>query len=377
MTYKSSVDEIIGFHLPTETHGCFSNWFHSGFTYAGIYYTCAEQYMMAQKVSLGKRYDLQKQIMQTSDPSKIKDLGGRNYFLEFAKIEKIWFKNSKHIVKRGVKAKFQQNPDILQELLDTGEALLCECSRQDKIWGIGINLRDSSWHDINKWNGNNQLGVILMEVRDELRSTISEKGNVCYIDFKNSKAIPEWKLTVKHLKRIPQYYDAIHAYADQIPAGQMRENFYGHTFENIEFMIRDNKNEEFPLAGFYEMKQEIYEIAHELRHNLFVSDIFSDEPDRWGLRGDPYFWETLKEEFAFDDISMTEQELSEKVHEIFKQKTQVELTEDATCYLEEYDKLGYGMSAGCISGDWIVNECIPMLQERLRELRKNRKGTRP
>ena len=370
MTYQSNADKLVGFHLPTEPYGCFSNWYRSKFTYAGIDYICAEQYMMAQKVSLAQRYDLRDKIMHTSDPAEIKALGGKDYFPEFKKIENIWFKNSRHIVKRGVKAKFQQNSDILKELLNTGEALLCECARQDRIWGIGINFKDSDWHDVSKWNGSNHLGIILMEVREELRNSLLEKGNVDYIDFRDCKAIPEWKLTVNHLKRIPQYYSAIRVYAE-ILSERLRKDFYSHTFEEIELNIRNEKNSSFPIDGFYEMKQEIYEIVRKLRHNPFISDIFSKRPNSWGLRGDPFFWEDLKDEFAFFDISMTEQELSDKVYEIFKQKTQVDLTEAAIGYAEEYYKLGYGMSNGCLSGDWIINECIPMLQERLRKLKES------
>lgn len=42
--------KTVGFHLPTEPYGCFSNWYPSRFTYAGRTYNCVEQYMMAQKV---------------------------------------------------------------------------------------------------------------------------------------------------------------------------------------------------------------------------------------------------------------------------------------------------------------------------------------
>ena len=148
-----TVNEIIGFHWTTEPHGCFSNWFHSEFSYAGIRYNCAEQYMMAQKVALGHRYDLCEEIMKAQDPFKMKALGGKDSFPDYVKIRPMWDKNCRHIVKRGVKVKFQQNPDILKELLDTGDALLCECAGQDRIWGIGINLQNTAWHEVSNWNG--------------------------------------------------------------------------------------------------------------------------------------------------------------------------------------------------------------------------------
>ena len=235
----NNVDRIVGFHLTTEPHGCFSNWFRSQFVYAGTLYNCAEQYMMAQKVSLGHRYDLRQKIMETENPSEIKALGGKDSFPEYINIKPVWERNRKHILKRGVKAKFLQNPDMMKDLLDTGDALLCECAAHDRIWGIGIDLQNSEWQDVSNWNGSNYLGIILMEIREELRKEQAQKGYVQYIDFRDSSSIPEWMLSVNHLKRIPQYYSAIHAYADQLPVGPERDTFYNCTFESIELMMRE------------------------------------------------------------------------------------------------------------------------------------------
>ena len=127
--------------------------------------------------------------------------------------------------------------------------------------------------------------------------------------------------------------------------------------------MRTNMGGGLSAAGFYEMKQEVYEIARRLRNKTFVSDIFRQKPEQWGLRGDPYFWKTLETCFAFDDISMSEDELKAKISRIFKEKTRSDLTEDAVCYVEEYAH--GGMSSGLLSGEWLICECIPMLQKRL------------
>lgn len=56
------------------------------------------------------------------------------------------------------KAKFEQNPDIRQKLLDTGNRHLEECNTwNDRYWGT-VNGK-----------GENNLGKILMRIRDELR----------------------------------------------------------------------------------------------------------------------------------------------------------------------------------------------------------------
>lgn len=72
------------------------------------------------------------------------------------------------LVKIGVKAKFEQNSELKQELLATGNSLLCECSPTDKKWGIGIGLDDPDYQHPDRWKGRNYLGFILMEVRAEL-----------------------------------------------------------------------------------------------------------------------------------------------------------------------------------------------------------------
>ena len=261
---NDSTGEIIGFHLPDEPYGYFSNWFPAEFTYAGVRYNCVEQYMMAQKVHYGGRYDLYEKIMQSRDPQTIKNYAGKESFPEFAPIKDFWDRNCRYIVKRGVKAKFAQNPELLQKLLDTQNALLAECAGHDRIWGIGINLHDSSWHDVSNWRGSNYLGIILMEIRAELRNELREKNSVEYTDFRDAEPIPEWKMTAMQLKRIPQYYAAIHAYADQLPVGHIRDSFYKCSFEGVEEMMRENMGGGLPIAGFYEMKQDIFEIAQKL-----------------------------------------------------------------------------------------------------------------
>lgn len=362
MEYINNVNEIIGFHLTSEPHGCFSNWFRSEFVYAGIEYNCVEQYMMAQKVALGRRYDLYEEIMKTYDPSRMKSLAGKEHYPEFAQIKGAWDKNCRHIVKRGVKAKFLQNLDMMNELLETGDALIAECAGQDRIWGIGINLQNPEWKDISKWNGSNYLGIILMEIRDELRKEQHAHGVVQYIDYRDAGPIKEAEIPIGQLRRIPQYYSAIHAYADQLNMHD-RNAFYRCSLELVEDMMRENMGGGLPIAGFYEMKQDIYETARRLSNKYFVSDIFRVKPHQWGLRGAPYFWKTLESEFAFDEIDITVDELNDKIHAIFEQKTNEELTEESVCYVEEYAH--GGMSSGHISGEWLIKTCIPMLQKRL------------
>ena len=141
---NSNMQQISGFHKPDEPHGCFSNWYPAEFELAGICYENSEQYMMYQKVRLGHRLDLEDMIMRTRSAAKAKEYAGKDYFTEFASIKPVWDKICRNVVKRGVRAKFAQNPAMHEELLSTGNALLAECAGNDTIWGIGINLHDEA-----------------------------------------------------------------------------------------------------------------------------------------------------------------------------------------------------------------------------------------
>lgn len=149
--------------------------------------------------------------------------------------------------------------------LGTGDALLCECAGKDTIWGIGINLHNPSWKDVRNWRGNNNLGVILMELREEFRSELLMFGSVQNADYSDAETIPVWNLTAGQLKRIPQYYTAIHTYSEQLPIRYLRNCFYyDYSLYDCEVAMRTNMGGGLPAIGFWEMKQEVYEIAKRL-----------------------------------------------------------------------------------------------------------------
>lgn len=64
---------------------------------------------------------------------------------------------------RAVKAKFKQHADLKKLLLSTGNKVLVEHAAPDTYWGIGINPKTGK-------AGYNNLGIILMKVRDKIRA---------------------------------------------------------------------------------------------------------------------------------------------------------------------------------------------------------------
>ena len=157
--------KVIGFHNPDEEYGFLSNWYLSDFTAEGILFSSMEQYMMYRKAVLFDDDKVAKEILHTKDVGKIKALGRqvKNYN------DIIWNGRRQVIIYQGLLEKFRQNLNLKECLLQTGDAILAECAVQDKIWGIGISMKDEQRFAISKWRGQNLLGFALMEVREKLR----------------------------------------------------------------------------------------------------------------------------------------------------------------------------------------------------------------
>ncbi|HRJ11310.1 MAG TPA: NADAR family protein, partial [Prosthecobacter sp.] len=69
-----------------------------------------------------------------------------------------WDENKIRVMTEAVRAKFTQNRRLREQLLATGDEELVHLSRNDLFWGRTA-----------EGGGENRLGLILMEVRSELR----------------------------------------------------------------------------------------------------------------------------------------------------------------------------------------------------------------
>ena len=147
------------------------NWHRSNFVLDGVQYSCGEQWMMAQKAKLFGDEEIYNEIMGSHTAKKQKDLGRKVRGFK----ENVWVEKRFSIVKKGLKAKFDQNPHLRTYLLNTGDQILVEANPCDPIWAIGLSEHDRRCHDPSKWKGLNLLGKILMEIREELSCTKDEK----------------------------------------------------------------------------------------------------------------------------------------------------------------------------------------------------------
>ncbi len=156
--------EIVCFHNPKEENGYLSNWYASPFTVNGVCFSSMEQYMMYQKAVCFGDKAIASKILGVEDVSQIKELGRRvsNYD------ESHWNGVRQIVVYEGLCAKFLQNEELKEKLKVTGGAFLAECAVKDRIWGIGLSMKDPARLDRTKWIGKNLLGYTLMAVREKL-----------------------------------------------------------------------------------------------------------------------------------------------------------------------------------------------------------------
>lgn len=156
---------IICFHNPEEENGFLSNWYHSDFKVNEVKYSSMEQFMMYKKAIRFQDIEKAQQILSTNDVALIKEYGrqvkGYN--------DSIWCGIRQMVVYQGLLAKFSQNNILCNKLLQTQNDILAECAVKDRVWGIGLSMKDPERLDLAKWRGQNLLGYTLMMVREELR----------------------------------------------------------------------------------------------------------------------------------------------------------------------------------------------------------------
>lgn len=141
-----------------------SNWTPSEFE-DPIYgkFVNGEQRIMYLKAVLMGDNETCKKIMNSKDPKEIKKLGRNVAGWDQNK----WDANISNIALTTTFLKFNQNPEMKEWLLSTGDLSIAEASPYDKIWGIGVEWNDPRAADLSNWDqlGQNILGKALMETR--------------------------------------------------------------------------------------------------------------------------------------------------------------------------------------------------------------------
>lgn len=149
--------------------GCFSNFHKCRFELGGINFNNSETAFMVYKaMHFGDVDTANKMLKKSQFPAESKRLG--RLVQGFNEVE--WAKVRYDYMLQSVRAKFTQNEDLTQELLATGDKILVEAALKDFVWGIGRGMDYPFLEDESKWLGQNLLGKVLMQVREELRNGI-------------------------------------------------------------------------------------------------------------------------------------------------------------------------------------------------------------
>ena len=149
----------------------FSEWHHCRFRVDGITYTSMEQFMMHQKAMYFGDKETAENILNESDPYKIKQMGRNVKNVENER----WLRVCEWICYEGNIAKFSQVPYLKKELMETQGTLLVKASPNDVIWGVGLEESDPKIHNMEEWKGKNLLGRILTEIREKIREEEIER----------------------------------------------------------------------------------------------------------------------------------------------------------------------------------------------------------
>ena len=99
-----------------------------------------------------------------------------------------------------------------------------------------------------------------------------------------------------------------------------------------------------------------------------LSIIFEEKPKRWGFRGDPYFWDYLKERAENMEI-ISQDELEQWIKDEFFSISGKALTDKYMDFAVIKQFSHGGMSSGGVDNRWWTEKGIPLLKERLSKLK--------
>jgi hypothetical protein len=99
-----------------------------------------------------------------------------------------------------------------------------------------------------------------------------------------------------------------------------------------------------------------------------MADLFTPEPERWGLRGDPYLWRALRTHLSGADVPTSVDEVISHLRTAFRELVGVDLAGDPQSSVYRADFAHGGMSSGMICLDTWRERLMPLLAERARTL---------
>lgn len=145
-------------------HSIFSNFYPTQVSYNGKVFPSSEHAYQFDRVTYLGDSKLAAQVFHAHTPQVAKRLGGQ------IRPSKKWYLIKVDRMKKITLAKYNQNPRLKNELLKTAPSPLIEATI-DSFWGCGLTFNPRNLIS-GQWNGKNQMGLILMECRNELQHAL-------------------------------------------------------------------------------------------------------------------------------------------------------------------------------------------------------------
>jgi ribA/ribD-fused uncharacterized protein len=183
LALHGSVHEIRFYRASEKPFGVLSNLFRRPIIFEGREFPTAEHAYQAGKA---RREEVREWILSAPAPGLVAMAAHGLYTWD---IVPNWAEIKFDRMRQVLHAKFSQHTDLRKILFATGEARLVEAGRVN-------NPVNRTWGEVNG-KGSNRLGLLLMEVRAELRisyplSTITACNKVCVcLTKKESKVTPK------------------------------------------------------------------------------------------------------------------------------------------------------------------------------------------
>ena len=143
---------------------CFSNFFPCHFSLDGKEWSSSEKYFMWKKAVTFGDNEIAEKILKSDEPRIVKKLGRQVKGFT----PEVWDEVKVSIMHAGVSAKFSQDEDCNKCIKMFPTQTFIEGSPVDVIWGVGLHYQDENIFDESKWRGQNLLGKILNNIRDEI-----------------------------------------------------------------------------------------------------------------------------------------------------------------------------------------------------------------
>lgn len=157
----SKIVKVIGGLAFATSNAYLSNFFKCDLHYNGRMFDSAERAYQFERCTRLGAPEIAQQVLDARGASKCKQASG------YIKSTGEWDAQKRDIMKEIVSEKSSQNEYLLNSLLSTGKKALIEATTY-MFWGAAAVIGSKSLKN-GTWKGRNELGLILIEVREEIK----------------------------------------------------------------------------------------------------------------------------------------------------------------------------------------------------------------